>query len=102
MIEAIDLLARQRDSWSGTVMGVFVADEEVASVLTSALARMRTPESHAALLAALSLPSVAARKAAAITAAAVGSRPLLDALQQREASDPDPEVRRIIASARRS
>ena len=31
MIEAIDLLARERDRWSGTIMGVFVADEEVAS-----------------------------------------------------------------------
>jgi succinyl-diaminopimelate desuccinylase len=31
MIEAIELLANSRDQWSGTVMGVFVADEEVAS-----------------------------------------------------------------------
>jgi acetylornithine deacetylase/succinyl-diaminopimelate desuccinylase family protein len=31
MIEAIDLLSRERAHWSGTVMGVFVADEEVAS-----------------------------------------------------------------------
>jgi succinyl-diaminopimelate desuccinylase len=31
MVEALDLLARSRDQWSGTVMGVFVADEEVAS-----------------------------------------------------------------------
>lgn len=86
----------------GIVTALRDADEETAGVLTSALARMRTSESHAALAAVLALPNVAARKAAAITAAAVGTRALLDALQQREASDPDPEVRRIIASARRS
>lgn len=31
MIEAIELLAHMRERWSGTVLGVFVADEEVAS-----------------------------------------------------------------------
>jgi acetylornithine deacetylase/succinyl-diaminopimelate desuccinylase len=31
MIEAIELLAAARESWSGTVLGVFVGDEEVAS-----------------------------------------------------------------------
>jgi len=31
MIEAIELLAAERSRWSGTVLGVFVGDEEVAS-----------------------------------------------------------------------
>jgi succinyl-diaminopimelate desuccinylase len=31
MLEAINLLAQERSRWSGTVMAVFVADEEVAS-----------------------------------------------------------------------
>ncbi|PWW02716.1 M20 family metallopeptidase [Mangrovibacter plantisponsor] len=31
MVEALRMLANQRDSWSGTLMGVFTADEEVAS-----------------------------------------------------------------------
>ncbi|WP_034911514.1 M20 family metallopeptidase [Erwinia sp. 9145] len=31
MIEALRLLSAQRDGWSGTLMGVFTADEEVAS-----------------------------------------------------------------------
>lgn len=31
MVEAIRLLKAERSSWSGTVLGVFVADEEVAS-----------------------------------------------------------------------
>jgi len=78
------------------------ADDEVAAVLTSSLARMRAAEGYAALIAVLALPNVAARKAAAITAAAVGSRALMDALQARVDSDPDPEVRRVIASALRN
>jgi HEAT repeat protein len=77
-------------------------DEEVAAVLTSALARMRRAEGYSGLVAALALPCVASRKAAAITAAAVGSRALLDALRGRADTDPDPEVRRLIASALRS
>lgn len=31
MVEAIELLANARDRWSGTVLGVFVGDEEVSS-----------------------------------------------------------------------
>ncbi|TCV95171.1 M20 family metallopeptidase [Biostraticola tofi] len=31
MIEAMRMLANQRHSWTGTLMGIFVADEEVAS-----------------------------------------------------------------------
>jgi HEAT repeat protein len=78
------------------------ADEEIAAVLTSALARMRVAEGYSALVAALALPNPSARKAAAITAAAIGSRALLNALQGRAETDPDPEVRRVIASALRN
>jgi HEAT repeat protein len=105
-----DLRGRVRELLSTSVPGrvdglvdaLREADEEVAAVLASALARMRTTEAHAALAHALALPSPAARKAAAITAAAVGTRPLIDALQARADNDPDPEVRRVIASALRS
>ncbi|STV75121.1 peptidase, ArgE/DapE family [Klebsiella michiganensis] len=31
MVEALRLLAANRQRWSGTLMGVFTADEEVAS-----------------------------------------------------------------------
>lgn len=31
MLEAIRMLAAQRDSWSGTLLAIFVADEEIAS-----------------------------------------------------------------------
>lgn len=86
----------------GLVEGLTSADDEVAPVLTSALARMRSPEAQEALLVALELENPAARKAAASTAAAVGSQPLLDALRDRAEADPDPEVRRIIASVLRS
>jgi hypothetical protein len=63
---------------------------------------MRTPEAVLALTSALALPSRTARKAAVITAAAVGTRPLLDALGKRADSDPDPEIAGIIASVLRS
>lgn len=77
-------------------------DDDTAAVLTSALARMRRAEGYSGLVAALALPCVASRKAAAITAAAVGTRPLLEALRARAAADPDPEVRRVIATALRT
>jgi acetylornithine deacetylase/succinyl-diaminopimelate desuccinylase len=41
MVEAIELLSRMRESWSGTLMGVFVADEEVASLGARAFAATR-------------------------------------------------------------
>ncbi len=77
------------------------ADDELAALLTSALARMRTPEALAALAAALALPNPAARRAAVITAAAVNNGPLLEALQQRSRIESDPEVARVIASVLR-
>jgi HEAT repeat protein len=86
----------------GIVDALREADDEIAAVLTSALARMRSVEGHAALVVGLALPNPAARRAAAITAAAIGSRPLLDALRARVQTDPDPDVRHIIGSALRS
>jgi succinyl-diaminopimelate desuccinylase len=41
MIEAIGLLAAERDAWSGTLIGAFVADEEVASAGARRLAAAR-------------------------------------------------------------
>ena len=41
MIEACELLTAMRGSWSGTVMAVFVADEEVASMGARAFAATR-------------------------------------------------------------
>jgi HEAT repeat protein len=86
----------------GILTALIAADDELASMLASCLARMRTQEAMLALSSALALPSAMARKAAVITAAAVGSRPLLDALAKRSDSDPDPEIVRILASILRS
>lgn len=88
---------------AGRVEGILEAlertDDETAAVLTSALARMRTPAATAALMSALDLGNPAARRAAAITAAALGTNTFVEALRVRLVNDPDPEVRRVIASA---
>jgi HEAT repeat protein len=87
---------------AGIVAALGEADDETASILTSALARMRTPEATSALAGALADSNPAARKAAAITAAAIGTSSLVDAMRARLTTDPDAEVRRVIASALRS
>ncbi len=73
------------------------ADDELAPELTAALARMRRGEATAALFRALEIGNAPARKAAASTLAALGSRQAMDALQVHAAGDPDPEVRRVCA-----
>jgi HEAT repeat protein len=60
---------------------------------------MHRPEATAALLEALTFPSLPARKAAAATLGAVGNALAIDALKRAAADDPDPEVRRICALA---
>jgi HEAT repeat protein len=110
LLGAPELESRARDALSspapGRIDGILaalnIADEELAAMLASCLARMRTPEALLALSSALALPSAVARKAAVITAAAVGTRPLLEALSKRAGNDADPEVGRIIASVLRS
>ncbi|HWB81569.1 MAG TPA: HEAT repeat domain-containing protein [Nannocystaceae bacterium] len=91
---------------AGRIAGIATAlgdaDEETASILTSALARMRSPEAITALASALVGPNPAARKAAVITAAAIGTSSLVDTIRARLTTDPDAEVRRVIASALRS
>ncbi len=73
------------------------ADDEVASLLASCLARLRHPDAVAALLQALRLPAAAARKAAATTLAALGTREAYSAMAQLATDDPDAEVRRVCA-----
>ena len=85
------------DRVSGLLAALETADDERAPLLTSALARMQRPEAAAALLRALQLPNLPARKAAAMTLAGIGTRDALVALRAAAASDPDPEVRRICA-----
>ncbi len=73
------------------------ADDELAVELTRILARLGGPEATAALFEALTFPNASARKAAATTLGAVGSREAFAALQRLAASDPDSEVRRVAA-----
>lgn len=73
------------------------ADDELATALTSALARMRHDAATQALLDALELPNAPARKAAATTLAALGTRAAFSALERAAKRDPDPDVRRICA-----
>jgi HEAT repeat protein len=110
LLDDHDSVSRVRDALSNPIAGridgilaaLGTADDEHAAMLTSCLARMRTPDALLALTSALALPSATARKAAVITAGAVGTRPLLDALAKRADSDPDSEIARIIASVLRS
>lgn len=76
-----------------------VEDEELAPLLSSALARMNHPEARAALVQALGSASSAGRKAAAATLAGLGGRDVQDALYRSAHEDPDPEVRRVCAAA---
>jgi HEAT repeat protein len=73
------------------------ADDDLAPMLTSALARMLDPSATLAIVKALNLPNVAARKAAAATLGALGSKEAVMALQAAATSDPHLEVRRICA-----
>jgi HEAT repeat protein len=79
----------------GILEALGTADDELAAQLASALARMRRESANDALLAALGLPNAAARKAAATTLAALGTREARSALEQAATVDPDPEVRRV-------
>jgi HEAT repeat protein len=73
------------------------AEEEVAPLLASALARMATPLATEALLQALESDSVVARKAAATALRALGGAPALEAIRRAAKRDPDPAVRQICA-----
>jgi len=73
------------------------ADDELALELTRILARLNQPDALATLFEALTLPSTSARKAAATTLGAIGSRDAFAALQRLAVADADPEVRRIAA-----
>jgi HEAT repeat protein len=71
------------------------ADDELALLITSLLARLNQPEATAALFEALTLPNGAARRAAATTLGAIGTREAMAALQRLSNEDHDPDMRRI-------
>ncbi|HTA18790.1 MAG TPA: HEAT repeat domain-containing protein [Polyangia bacterium] len=80
---------------AGLVVGLEEADDETAPALTSALARMRRPDAAAALIQAMGMRNVAARKAAASALAVLASKEAIAALREAASSDPEPEVRQI-------
>ena len=81
----------------GIMTALASADDDLALLLTSALARMRTAESSAALGHAMSLPSVSARKAAAGALASLRTLEAVAFLKFAAASDEDAQVRQICA-----
>lgn len=84
---------------AGIVSALLSADDELAPLLTSALARMGRPEATAALIGTLELPNPAARKAAVTTLGGLGTASSLAALRRAADADPDFEVRRVAALA---
>jgi HEAT repeat protein len=91
------LLVPSHGRAAGLLAALETADDELAPLLTSTLAKLRQPDATSALLQSIQLANVAARKAAASTLAAVGTPPAIAALKQAAASDPDPGVRQICA-----
>ena len=89
------LSIRQEHRVAGLLSALQSADDELAIQLTSILARLNQPDALSALFEGLTLPNRAARKAAATTLGAVGSREAYAALQRLAVDDPDAEVRRI-------
>lgn len=83
----------------GRVTGVLAAlehsDDEISSFLTSTLARLNRADATAAIFAAMKLPNPPARKAAASTLAAIGTREALATLRRASTEDASSEVRRI-------
>jgi HEAT repeat protein len=82
---------------AGVVSALTTADDETASVLSSALVRMHTQEAQQALLQVLQSEHVPARKAAATALGALGGVEALNALERSASDDPDTEVRKISA-----
>jgi HEAT repeat protein len=82
---------------SGIVAALAASDDELAGDLTSALVRLRSREAATALLDAMTLPWVPARKAAASALASMRTPEALEALRHAAESDPDPQVRQISA-----
>jgi HEAT repeat protein len=82
---------------AGIMAALASAGEDLAQLLTSALARMQTREASVALLHAISLPWVPARKAAASALAALRTPEAVASLRHAADRDVDPQVRQIAA-----
>jgi len=82
---------------AGLSAALRTADDELAVVLAGLLARLNQPDATAALFEAVTLPNVAARRAAATTLGALRTREGLATLQRLSGDDPDAELRRVCA-----
>jgi HEAT repeat protein len=84
---------------AGRVAGLLIvlesASDEMAPRLISILSRIERPEARAALLSAMKLKNVAARKAAASGLSARQDREMTAALSDASDNDSDPDVRQI-------
>ena len=78
------------------------SDAELSTSLVAVLARMRRAEGLHAIIQALSLPNVFARRAAANALGALAAPEARQALKHATDFDPDPEVRRVALAASRS
>jgi HEAT repeat protein len=96
--KAVALLAVPADGRIASLLQTLDgADEDVAPLLASALARMRTGLATSALFQALASPNATSRKAAASALAASGTREAIEAIRDAAAGDPDPAVRSVCA-----
>ena len=82
---------------SGLARALTRADDDLAPVLTSCLARLHSDEATIALIHALDYDSPAARKAALATLLAIGNRDAMAQVARLSSHDPDPDVRRVAA-----
>jgi HEAT repeat protein len=82
---------------TGLLAALETADDEVAAAIIAALSRLQRPDATAAVMGAMALPNVAARKAAAGALAVLASKEALTTLEHAAADDPAPEVRQICA-----
>lgn len=89
------LLEPSEGRTAGLLVALESADHELAALLVSVLSRLQRPEARAALLSAIKLNNVAARKAAAPALAARRDYEMLASLQEAADNDPDQEVRQI-------
>jgi HEAT repeat protein len=82
---------------AGLLAALQTADDELAPLLTAALARLQRKEACEALLQVLGRGNPSARMAAASTLSALGTSWALAALTEAARSDPDPRVRQVCA-----
>jgi HEAT repeat protein len=95
VIEALTVPAQARVATLAEALET--ADDELASLLVSVLARSRRPDADRALRAALSGGNPAARRAAASVIAVRGADDDVVELRRMASADPDAEVRRVAA-----